>query len=109
MAESLFYQLAAQKGKSRAGRKQAVAHYNTLIRHIGLDPTHYQIADGSGLSLYNYLSPELLGRMLRYAYKMTTFIVTSFRPSPSPARMERSANACVALQLRAMYAPRQAQ
>lgn len=68
MAESLFYQLAAQKGKSRAGRKQAVAHYNTLIRHIGLDPTHYQIADGSGLSLYNYLSPELLGRMLRYAY-----------------------------------------
>lgn len=68
MAESLFYQLAAQKGKSRAGRKQAVAHYNTLICHIGLDPTHYQIADGSGLSLYNYLSPELLGRMLRYAY-----------------------------------------
>lgn len=68
MAESLFYQLAAQKGKSRAGRKQAVAHYNTLIRHIGLDPTHYQIADGSGLSLYNYLSPELLGHMLRYAY-----------------------------------------
>lgn len=68
MAESLFFQLAAQKGKSRAGRKQAVAHYNTLIRHIGLDPTHYQIADGSGLSLYNYLSPELLGRMLRYAY-----------------------------------------
>ena len=68
MAESLFYQLAAQKGKSRAGRKQAVTHYNTLIRHIGLDPTHYQIADGSGLSLYNYLSPELLGRMLRYAY-----------------------------------------
>lgn len=68
MAESLFYQLAAQKGKSRAGRKQAVAHYNTLIRHIGLDPAHYQIADGSGLSLYNYLSPELLGRMLRYAY-----------------------------------------
>lgn len=68
MAESLFYQLAAQKGKSRAGRKQAVVHYNALIRHIGLDPTHYQIADGSGLSLYNYLSPELLGRMLRYAY-----------------------------------------
>ena len=68
MAESLFYQLAAQKGQSKAGRKQAVAHYNALIRHIGLDPSHYQIADGSGLSLYNYLTPELLGRMLRYAY-----------------------------------------
>ncbi len=68
MAESLFYQLAAQKGQTKAGRKQAVAHYNALIRHIGLDPSHYQIADGSGLSLYNYLTPELLGRMLRYAY-----------------------------------------
>lgn len=68
MAEALFYQLAAQSGRSKAGRKQAVAHYNDLIQHIGLDPSHYQIADGSGLSLYNYLTPELLGRMLRFAY-----------------------------------------
>lgn len=68
MAEALFYQLAAQSGRSKAGRKQAVTHYNDLIQHIGLDPSHYQIADGSGLSLYNYLTPELLGRMLRFAY-----------------------------------------
>ena len=67
-AESLFYQLAAQGGKPHAGRKQAVAHYNTLFRHIGLEPSHYQIADGSGLSLYNYLTPEAIGRLLRYAY-----------------------------------------
>ncbi|WP_337487237.1 D-alanyl-D-alanine carboxypeptidase/D-alanyl-D-alanine endopeptidase [Prevotellamassilia timonensis] len=67
-AESLFYQLAAQGGKPRAGRKQAVAHYNALFRHIGLEPSHYQIADGSGLSLYNYLTPEAIGRLLRYAY-----------------------------------------
>lgn len=68
MAESMFYQIAAQGGRSKVGRKQAVSHYNALIRHIGLEPSHYQIADGSGLSLYNYLTPELLGRMLRYAY-----------------------------------------
>lgn len=68
MAEALFYQIAAQSGRKGAGRKQAVAHYNDLIRHIGLDASHYQIADGSGLSLYNYLTPELLGRMLRFAY-----------------------------------------
>lgn len=68
MGEALFYQIAAQGGRKGAGRKQAVVHYNDLIRHIGLDASHYQIADGSGLSLYNYLTPELLGRMLRFAY-----------------------------------------
>lgn len=69
MAESLFYQIAAAGGQPFAGRKQAVARVNALIRKVGLDPAHYQIADGSGLSLYNYLTPQLLMRLLRYAYK----------------------------------------
>lgn len=68
MAESMFYQLAARDGKRKAGRKQALTHYNRLIRTVGLDPSHYQIADGSGLSLYNYLTPQLLAYALRYAY-----------------------------------------
>lgn len=67
-AESLFYQLAASSGRSHAGRKQAVAKVNALIRTLGLDSAHYLVADGSGLSLYNYLSPELLGRLLCFAY-----------------------------------------
>lgn len=69
MAESLFYQLAAAGGQPYAGRKQAVACVNALIRQVGLEPSHYQIADGSGLSLYNYLTPQLLMRLLRYAYR----------------------------------------
>lgn len=69
MAESLFYQIAAQSGQRGAGRKQAVRIINTLIKEIGLNPDHYQIADGSGLSLYNYLTPELLGKMLRMAWR----------------------------------------
>lgn len=68
MAEALFYQIAASDSIPRAGRKQAVRHVENLIRELDLDPAHYQIADGSGLSLYNYLSPELLGHLLRYAY-----------------------------------------
>lgn len=51
MAEALFYQIAAQDGRKGAGRKQAVVHYNDLIRHIGLDASHYQIADGSTFAL----------------------------------------------------------
>lgn len=69
MAEAVFYQIAAHSGKSYAGRKQAVAEIEQLIRSLGLDPKHYQIADGSGLSLYNYLTPQLLGHLLRYAYR----------------------------------------
>ena len=71
MAESVFYQLAAQGGKVRAGRKQATTHYKNLYRTLGLNPDHYQVADGSGLSLYNYVTPELLGKALRYAYQHT--------------------------------------
>jgi D-alanyl-D-alanine carboxypeptidase/D-alanyl-D-alanine-endopeptidase (penicillin-binding protein 4) len=35
---------------------------------MGLDSDNYQIADGSGLSLYNYVSPELLVRFLNFAF-----------------------------------------
>ncbi len=69
MAEATFYQIAAHNGRSQAGRKQAVPHYESLVRELGLVPSHYQVADGSGLSLYNYLTPELLGKLLRYAYQ----------------------------------------
>lgn len=68
MAEAVFYQLAAAGGISRAGRADAVRHVDSLIVRLGLRPADYQIADGSGLSLYNYLSPELLGRLLVFAY-----------------------------------------
>lgn len=68
MAEAIFYQLAAQNGQPRAGRKQAQTHYYSFYRALGLDPSHYQVADGSGLSLYNYATPELLGKALRYAF-----------------------------------------
>lgn len=67
-AESLFYQIGAQGGTPFAGRKQAVRYFDDFIRQLGLVPAHYQIADGSGLSLYNYLTPELLVAVLRYAW-----------------------------------------
>ena len=34
-----------------------------------MNPASYKLADGSGLSGYNYLSPELEVAFLRYAYK----------------------------------------
>ena len=40
-----------------------------LISSLGLNTEPYQIADGSGISLYNYLSPLMLSTLLIYAYK----------------------------------------
>ena len=68
-AESLFYQLAALSGKKAAGQKEARGYIDALIRKVGLTPAHYEIADGSGVSLYNYLTPELLIRLLEYAWR----------------------------------------
>ena len=42
---------------------------NRLIDKLGLRSVDYRIADGSGLSLYNYVSAELEIQMLRYAYR----------------------------------------
>lgn len=67
-AECLFYQIAAYSGQKNAGRKQAAVLINELIAQLGMQPDRYQIADGSGLSLYNYVSPELLVRLLNYAF-----------------------------------------
>ena len=67
-AECLFYQLASLSGHRPAGRSEATGYIDMIIRETGLDPAQYQIADGSGLSLYNYVSPELLVRLLQYAY-----------------------------------------
>lgn len=67
-AESMFYQLAASEGARSATAADARRAINRLIAKIGLQPRDYQVADGSGLSLYNYVSPELEVRFLRYAY-----------------------------------------
>ena len=69
MAESIFYQTAAYSGKRGAGRKEAARLTGQLLDSLGIARQHYEIADGSGLSLYNYLTAELLVTLLRYAYK----------------------------------------
>lgn len=67
-AESMFYQIAAtQRKPAKASGARAVEQ--SLIRKMKLNPSDYKIADGSGLSLYNYVTPELEVAFLRYAYE----------------------------------------
>ena len=66
-AEAMFYQLAALSKRAYATYKDAAAQVQRVIAQCGLQPSDYLVADGSGLSLYNYVSPQLLVAMLRYA------------------------------------------
>ena len=68
-AESMFYQLAANGGTRWASAKMARQYENALFDRLGLNPRDYNVADGSGLSLYNYVSTELEVKLLRYAYQ----------------------------------------
>lgn len=71
-AEAMFYQLAVHQGHRPARAKDAAAIVKRLISKVGLGHRPYRIADGSGLSLYNYLSADLEVRLLRYAYRNST-------------------------------------
>lgn len=66
-AESMYYQIGLSQGKP-ATAKKAQAVEKALIRKIGMQNKPYRLADGSGLSLYNYLSAEMEVAFLRYAY-----------------------------------------
>ena len=68
-AECLFYLIAANTDSKPAKAKQTANQVKRLIQRVGLRPGDYRIADGSGLSLYNYVSAELEVRLLRYAWQ----------------------------------------
>jgi len=67
-AESMFFQLAATVGKRPATAAHARQVIKNTVTKAGVKGIPYRIADGSGLSLYNYVTPELMVRLLRYAY-----------------------------------------
>ena len=79
-AESMYYQIAASTGNRPASAKSARLVERQLIKKLGLDPQRYRLADGSGLSLYNYLSAEMETLLLRYAYRNET-ILPHLKPS----------------------------
>ena len=65
-AESMFYQLAAAAGARPAKASHARQQVIKTLSKAGVRG-QYKIADGSGLSLYNYVTPELLAKLLIYA------------------------------------------
>lgn len=79
-AECLYYQLAESLGIAPASAVHARTLEKQLLNRLGLDRNNYRLADGSGLSLYNYLSAEIVTQLLRYAWQ-TDFIRESLFPA----------------------------
>lgn len=72
-AESMFYHLAAHCGKKKyvSSNDGTDAIYGFMKQVLDFNPEYYNIVDGSGVSLYNYVSPQLLLEYLKYAYYHT--------------------------------------
>ena len=68
-AESTYYQIAASTGKRPAAAKDAISVEKAFFQKIGLDGDDYKLADGSGLSLYDYLTAECEAMVMRYAWQ----------------------------------------
>ncbi len=68
-AEATYYQVAASTGSRPATAKDARKVEMQLLERAGLQGDQYRLADGSGLSLYNYLSAEAQVMLLRYVWQ----------------------------------------
>ena len=82
-AEAMLYRAAAQyTGRKHVSADDGLDAMRNLIRKTGLNPKRYSLADGCGLSHYDYLSPELLVGMLKYAYERTDVFGPLYKALP---------------------------
>lgn len=73
-AEAMFYNLGAKRsGKKYIGTKESVGAVSAQMTKARLNPHDYRVADGSGISMYNYTSAWAEVQMLRYQYKQPTY------------------------------------
>lgn len=84
-AESMLYQIGLTQGRPSTAKK-ARAVEQALLKKIGMASAPHRFADGSGLSLYNYVSAEIEVAFLRYAYENTDIYSYLWPALPIAAR-----------------------
>ena len=67
-AEATLHQLGRLSKDKHIGAEDGIAYIDTLIQKLGHLPGMYRVVDGSGLSAYNAISPDLLVSFLKYSY-----------------------------------------
>lgn len=82
-AEALLCRLGAQvTGKKHISDEDGLSVIRKQIKALGEDPDYYKLADGCGLSNYNYISPNLLIAFLKLAYSRTDIFQKLYKALP---------------------------
>lgn len=82
-AEALLCKLAVHAtNQKRVSWEEGLKVIRNQIEQLGFDPAHYKLADGSGLSNYNNISPQLLVEFLKYAYSDTKLFQRLYKSLP---------------------------
>ncbi len=82
-AEAMFWRIGQlATGKKRISAGDCIGEIRKMIRTVGHDPAGFKIADGCGLSNYDYLSPALLVDFLKYAYSSTDIFRKLYKALP---------------------------
>ncbi|RHI07818.1 D-alanyl-D-alanine carboxypeptidase/D-alanyl-D-alanine-endopeptidase [Bacteroides sp. AM16-24] len=82
-AEALLCRLGAQvTGKKHISDEDGLSVIRKQIKALGEDPDYYKLADGCGLSNYNYISPNLLIAFLKFAYSRTDIFQKLYKALP---------------------------
>ncbi|MEG1563536.1 MAG: D-alanyl-D-alanine carboxypeptidase/D-alanyl-D-alanine-endopeptidase [Bacteroides sp.] len=82
-AEAVLYRIGAQaSGKKRVSATEGITEIQKLASQLGHNPDEYNLADGCGLSNYDYLSPAMLVDFLKYAYSRTDIFRKLYKALP---------------------------
>lgn len=82
-AEALLCRLGTQfTGRKRISDEDGLAAIRRQIKALGEDANDYKLADGCGLSNYNYISPNLLVAFLKFAYSRTDIFQKLYKALP---------------------------
>ncbi|MCD8183006.1 MAG: D-alanyl-D-alanine carboxypeptidase/D-alanyl-D-alanine-endopeptidase [Bacteroides sp.] len=82
-AEAMLCRLGAQAtGGRHISAEDGLSAIRLLIKKLGYNPDRYNLADGCGLSNYNYVSPELLVAFLKFAYSRTDVFQKLYKALP---------------------------
>lgn len=80
-AENLYKTLSAEVFKTKGTNIGSVSLIKNFLAKINIDTNKIVVADGSGISRYNLLSPETLIKVISYFYKTDSSKFTRFYKS----------------------------
>ncbi len=83
-AEAMLWRIGLQTtGKRHINARDGLKAVYAMIKEAGCDPDSYKLADGCGLSHYDYISPELEVAFLRYAHSRTDIFQMLYKSLPT--------------------------